>query len=664
MSMWLQNVGSFLEKLDDRAGRVVEERVVDDDDHLDSNVPEDVQLQSILSARGLNESKLYEEDDDDDNSGGENIPSGDKETLDDDFAEDPEVSNDNPVVEQPAVVDDTTSKLENESEEAALEMEKQEQFSSGNPNTGGPVAESNPSSQSEDQREMVREESSDAVERTAPQVSTEVNVAAADSGLAAQISSPNSHAALRESQREARTLRRHVVALNKQLEHAETELKAQREELERAAERLEKDRVRYKEEREKEKNRHADEIKSLKAQNDKAMKELKQRMDKQIEEVRKQLRDVEERRMQEGGDWNKELIDAVQREQEMAQKYALLEDEKGTLLSQITILQDQQEALGNRLESLSQTADNVMEREREAEARLDEALNLHARQIAQRQARESELERTVAELGAALVVARSSNSSSTNGTGGSSKLRQDDAFVSSSPEALVQTLQHELEGLVAQLNFEKQRCETLQNELRDVSRERTEETAANHARQIKDDRKIAELSHTIARLESEQRGGNRHDSVRSLSAESGDSQQMMELSEEVIRLREKVANCNSEISALKSRLKVANEREQRAESALESSKRIDDDFRDLEQSPVSGDGMRRRAGGSSSRHSQRNSNEVSMRAALHLDAMRGQGAAHGPHALMQEKAIPGVADAGGGHNHLPGQPEVAAAGHH
>jgi outer membrane murein-binding lipoprotein Lpp len=60
-------------------------------------------------------------------------------------------------------------------------------------------------------------------------------------------------------------------------------------------------------------------------------------------------------------------------------------DEKSTLLSRVSTLQAQQAALENRLDSVSQTADNAMEREREAEDRLDAALSMHARQLTQRQ---------------------------------------------------------------------------------------------------------------------------------------------------------------------------------------------------------------------------------------------------------------------------------------
>lgn len=56
-----------------------------------------------------------------------------------------------------------------------------------------------------------------------------------------------------------------------------------------------------------------------------------------------------------------------------------------TLLSQISTLRGQQEALESRLGSLTQTSDSAMDREREAEDRLDAALSLHAKQISQRQ---------------------------------------------------------------------------------------------------------------------------------------------------------------------------------------------------------------------------------------------------------------------------------------
>ena len=45
----------------------------------------------------------------------------------------------------------------------------------------------------------------------------------------------------------------------------------------------------------------------------------------------------------------------------------MLEDEKATLEAHISTLQSQQEALGDRIESLTQTTDSTMKREHEAE---------------------------------------------------------------------------------------------------------------------------------------------------------------------------------------------------------------------------------------------------------------------------------------------------------
>ena len=191
----------------------------------------------------------------------------------------------------------------------------------------------------------------------------------------------------KEAQKEARTLRRHIVSLNDQLEIAESELQAQRKELERAAERMEKDRVRHKEEKDASQKGKDEEITQLKTQNEKSLKGQQAKFEEQLERYRKKLLDEEQRRKLEGGDWNKEMSNAIDREHEIKQTLNLLEDEKVVLLSQISTLQGQQAALGSRLESLSQAADNAMDREHDSEKRLDVALNQHARQISHRQVR-------------------------------------------------------------------------------------------------------------------------------------------------------------------------------------------------------------------------------------------------------------------------------------
>lgn len=129
----------------------------------------------------------------------------------------------------------------------------------------------------------------------------------------------------REAQKEARTLRRHVVALNSELESVEAENKAQSAELERAGDRMEKDRTRAKDEKERLMARHVEELRLLKKHNEQVVEDLKTRNETILEEARNQLRVVEQRRKEEGGDWNKELLGAIEREQETQKRMLLLE---------------------------------------------------------------------------------------------------------------------------------------------------------------------------------------------------------------------------------------------------------------------------------------------------------------------------------------------------
>jgi hypothetical protein len=66
-------------------------------------------------------------------------------------------------------------------------------------------------------------------------------------------------------------------------------------------------------------------MKALKKQNELVMEELSVRNEKLVEDARNQLREVEQRRKEEGGDWTKELVGAIEREQEAQRKLLLFE---------------------------------------------------------------------------------------------------------------------------------------------------------------------------------------------------------------------------------------------------------------------------------------------------------------------------------------------------
>jgi len=428
----------------------------------------------------------------------------------------------------------------------------------------------------------------------------------------------------KEAQKEARTLRRHIVSLNDQFETAELELQAQRKELERAAGRMEKNRLQHKEEKEASQKRGTTEITLLQTRHEKSLKEQQARFEEQLERYRKKLSDEEKQRKQQGGNWDKEMSNAIDREHNMRQTLDLLEDEKAVLLSQISTLQGQQTALGSRLESLSQAADNAMQRECDVENRLDVALNQHARQIGHRQARESQLERTIQDLNAALVVSRGNRRLSGNNSPGCDGGFDDPLRGNSYLEARISALESNLQTANSHLAIEKERSETLQTQLRSFSNETTQEATIVHAKEIQYDRQIADMAITISKLEVKVRQYEKALPNKSNTpVDSLNDQKMPEqikvLSEEVVRLRDKIANHNSESLATKNRLKEAVVRSNKLEEELQIAKISSNSDGVIYDSTVQGhntaSGGRRRNFGASS--------NGSIRTAMLLNSSRG-----------------------------------------
>ena len=534
MSKWLQNVGNFLEKLDDQ---VAETQTQHDDEVFGEGAEA---IESILAARGLHDDG---EEEDVEEEGGVS-----KESIE---QEDTAIPNDVTVVTEKVVSvapENSAAPEEVETEgreevQSALDVQQSVEAvsepsdPSGGPTDSTPKAEpANPLPSVEPKPAVTEEPQSDQKQLAAAAPRTPIN------------------------DKEVRSLRRNILVLNQRLEHAESEMDAQRQELERAAERLEKDRLRFKQERQTAEERFQTELTAMQAQHEASLLEFQRRADEKVETIKSQLRQVEERRTQEGGDWSKEMSDAVLRENELAEQVALLQDEKTTMMSQISTLQSQQDALGNRLESLTQTADMAMEREREAEDRLDQALSLHARQISLRQSRESELERTIADLGAALAAARSDASrTQPQASGEAPRLRE---------------LEEDLDASKALVADYKERLDTLKREVQHLAASRDEESTMHRKRLDERDRRIAELSEEIKRKQAKEEDRRKPD----MMPRNGDVQnQLTAMSDELVSLRETIAQRNTDVTALRSRLKAATHRAEQAEarSVLSSSIEVD-----------------------------------------------------------------------------------------
>ena len=280
MSNWLSSVNNLLEKLDDTAETVAERRQLGDETVSDG----EGDIGDILAKRGLDYTDQEEtiEVEHAKATDVEKPPSNHQEESKGNESSNLTAANDNAKTESEQIdpESDTKTKAKVDSEEE-IKITKKTHLSKAPP-PASPVR-TGPKSQKE--RELVME--------------------------------------AKEAQKESRTLRRHVVSLNAQLEAAESEIQAQRNELEQAAEQM--DRMRTKEAKESVKKLHTQELTALKEHNAKALKEQQKRFEDQLETYRNKLTEVESQRKQEDGDWSKEMTNVIEREQEVNSRLILLE---------------------------------------------------------------------------------------------------------------------------------------------------------------------------------------------------------------------------------------------------------------------------------------------------------------------------------------------------
>jgi chromosome segregation ATPase len=159
-----------------------------------------------------------------------------------------------------------------------------------------------------------------------------------------------------------------------------------------------------------------------------------------------------------------------------------------------------------------------------------------------------------------------------------------------------------------------------------MSKESTQEASSVHAKQVHYERKTADMSLTISKLQASLREAQKDPSGENSSNEASQSDedemanQIKLLSEEVLRLRDKVANHNSESLTMKSRLRTAIERATKAEEevAAVTTGNETDEYDSMERAaPSTGNGLgrRRRPGAPHS---------GSIRTAMSLNAGQGE----------------------------------------
>ena len=156
-----------------------------------------------------------------------------------------------------------------------------------------------------------------------------------------------------------------------------------------------------------------------------------------------------------------------------------------------------------------------------------------------------------------------------------------------------------------------------------MSDERTEEAANARMKQNKHDRQVAELTLQLSRIQQQpaaETGSSRDlkDSSSNKNAEVHElKSQIKELSEEILKSREKMGGYSSEIATLRSRLKGANDRADKAERDLEDAMAVEstDSYDRMERAvPQGGSSMRRRGAGRA-----RSGGTASISSAMHLN---------------------------------------------
>lgn len=301
MSGWLKGldqVSNLIEKLDDKVAFVAEERSGEHESHDISGIGE------ILSKRGFTSTTESEGDDLDGSLEGASIDLKIEHSDDLDEGEACQARSDTSY-----------------SEHAGGE---------GNDESGTDIVPGNPP-RNDDQigtknrPDSVDKPSSSLVENNP---SPAFHKAIIDSGKAI-LQAPKAKVAQntgsKESQREIRTLRKHVVRMNETLDQAESEIAALRAELDVAANRMEDDRRKAKVEKETFQKQKKEELRSLREEHELDLRSQKQKYEGQIDMYINDIEALKKTMKEEGGNWSKEATRSMEREQATSKRVEVLQ---------------------------------------------------------------------------------------------------------------------------------------------------------------------------------------------------------------------------------------------------------------------------------------------------------------------------------------------------
>lgn len=403
-------------------------------------------------------------------------------------------------------------------------------------------------------------------------------------------------------QRQNHKLEQKVSTLESTVSRNERELEAQAKELQQAGRELENIRTTAKEDQEDILEEHDEELEEMQKQHQIELDQLRGEYERTIAEWKERFEVEQTKRQQEGGNWNQELEDAIQREKVALTQLSQVTTDQENLQRRVAELEGTESDLQTELQEAVLATEAAMERERSAHDELDQSKDVHSRQLAQRQRREHELEQTVSELGAALSLAKQQQQLSQQNGGGSTcssshnnNNNHNDNMEAKAYKDQWEQAMEDVEALKVQLTMEQERRKALQEEFQDVSTERTRELELEQARHDEADRKIAELESTIANLRAATAATSGVPSASSTSGRSNSKEsendlgggdvptttnaesllqqnqhqqrELAKLSEQILKHQQQAELSKSELLALKGRLRAATARAEKAEEA-------------------------------------------------------------------------------------------------
>ena len=538
MVSWLNSVNNLFDKLDGTVGDSIQnaQGLLDDDPMFIEGISGQSSVDDIIAQRG----ELLQDDDDDDDV--ERQTSNQSLTTDnenDDDDDDDEDDYEEEEEEEVILIDEeeeleTTTKLKIPSKETFRHNHIQPQQTTTTEKS--PTIEDEKSTTTISSTSEVTEEKED----TSPTKKTIFSMKKSS-----------------KDDDEVRKLRRLAVKLNGQLELMEREMEAQRKELDRAAKRLETEHLSYKQKSKSLENQFKEELDFCQKQYKDSQNVLKNEYEKQVADLKLAFQQTEQTYQEQGGTLTNDLEEANQLQVELIQKLSTLQEEKLNFQNKADYAETQADSLTKQCNAWKEAHQVAVDREQQIQTQLDQTISHHARQLNQKQARETQLERAIADLNAAYATLQTQLQKEQQ-INEQLQQHQPSATKTTKYEFQIQELQQELQELQKDHTMEKEKGETLLQELSTLQTQHTGEIKQYQS----------QLSQLQQKLHT-QSPSKASKIITTTDETKNYNEQVQQIQSQLLKEKQSKEHLKGEITTLKKRLRSALQRANTSETALQ-----------------------------------------------------------------------------------------------